>query len=198
MSAWAINAIPPAEMCLSQILLSLRGYFRTVRQYRELKSFDAKKYWRPGVQDETVGLIGLGYIGSLLRQKLRDYPVKVIAHDPFLTDARAKELDVTPVSLEELFAKARISSAITSRISNRPAACSNKKLFASLREGATFINTGRGAQVIEADMIAVLKARPDLTALAGRHLAGAAAGRFGTLAAAERRHLTAYRRHDRP
>ena len=52
MSAWAINAIPPAEMCLSQILLSLRGYFRTVRQYRELKSFEAKKYWRPGVQDE--------------------------------------------------------------------------------------------------------------------------------------------------
>ena len=39
--------------------------------------------------DETVGLIGLGYIGSLLREKLRDYPVKVIAHDPFLTDTRA-------------------------------------------------------------------------------------------------------------
>ena len=50
MSAWAINAIPPAEMCLSQILLSLRGYFRTVRQYREHKNFEAKKYWRPGVQ----------------------------------------------------------------------------------------------------------------------------------------------------
>ena len=41
----------------------------------------------------------------------------------------------------------------------------DKKLFASMREGATFINTGRGAQVIEADLIAVLKARPDLTAL---------------------------------
>ena len=34
-----------------------------------------------------------------------------------------------------------------------------------MRDGATFINTGRGAQVVEADMIAVLKARPDLTAL---------------------------------
>jgi phosphoglycerate dehydrogenase-like enzyme len=36
MSAWAINAIPPSEMCLSQILLSLRGYFRSVRNYKEM------------------------------------------------------------------------------------------------------------------------------------------------------------------
>jgi phosphoglycerate dehydrogenase-like enzyme len=163
-SAWAINAIPPAEMCLSQILLSLRGYFRTARQYRELKSFDAKRYWRPGVQDETIGLIGLGYIGALLRQKLRDYPLKVIAHDPFLTAARATELDVTPVSLEELFAKSYIvSNHIPDNETTRGVL--TKKLFESMRDGATFINTGRGAQVVEADMIAVLKARPDLTAL---------------------------------
>lgn len=163
-SAWAINAIPPAEMCLSQILLSLRGYFRTARQYRELKSFDAKKYWRPGVQDETIGLIGLGYIGALLRQKLRDYPLKVIAHDPFLTAARATELDVTPVSLEELFAKSYIvSNHIPDNETTRGVL--TKKFFESMRDGATFINTGRGAQVVEADMIAVLKARPDLTAL---------------------------------
>jgi phosphoglycerate dehydrogenase-like enzyme len=41
----------------------------------------------------------------------------------------------------------------------------DRKLFANMREGATFINTGRGAQVVEPDLIAVLKARPDLTAL---------------------------------
>ena len=34
-----------------------------------------------------------------------------------------------------------------------------------MREGAAFINTGRGAQVREDELIAVLKARPDLTAL---------------------------------
>jgi phosphoglycerate dehydrogenase-like enzyme len=163
-SAWAINAIPPAEMCLSQILLSLRGYFRTVRQYREQKSFDAKKYWRPGVMDETIGLIGLGYIGSLLREKLRDYPLKVIAHDPFLTKERAAELDVTSVSLEDLFARAYIVSNHIPDLETTRGVL-DKKLFASMRDGATFINTGRGAQVVEADLIAVLQARPDLTAL---------------------------------
>jgi phosphoglycerate dehydrogenase-like enzyme len=38
-------------------------------------------------------------------------------------------------------------------------------LFARLREGATFINSGRGAQVVEADLARVLAARPDLTGL---------------------------------
>ncbi len=41
----------------------------------------------------------------------------------------------------------------------------NGPLLESLREGATFINTGRGAQVVEADLVRVLQARPDLTAL---------------------------------
>jgi phosphoglycerate dehydrogenase-like enzyme len=163
-SAWAINAIPPAEMCLSQILLSLRGYFRSVRQYRDVKTHAAKSYWRPGVMDETVGLIGLGFIGTLLRQKLSDYPLKIIANDPLLSKERAAELDVTPVSLEDLFAKSYI---VSNHIPDLPTTQKviTRKHFASMREGATFINTGRGAQVVEADMITVLKERPDLTAL---------------------------------
>ena len=163
-SAWAINAIPPAEMCLSQVLLSLRGYFRSVRQYRETKTHAAKAYWRPGVMDETVGLIGLGYIGTLLRKKLADYPLKVIAHDPFLTKERAAALDVTAVSLEGLFAK---STIVSNHIPDLPTTRGvlTRKLFESLRDGATFINSGRGAQVVEEDLIVVLKERPDLTAL---------------------------------
>jgi phosphoglycerate dehydrogenase-like enzyme len=164
MSAWAINAIPPAEMCLSQILLSLRGYFRTVRQYRAMQSFDAKKYWRPGVMNETIGLIGLGYIGSLLRRKLRDYPLQVIAYDPFLNQQRAAELEVVPVSLVDLFRSAYIVSNHIPDLETTRGVL-DRKLFASMREGATFINTGRGAQVVEADLIAVLKERSDLTAL---------------------------------
>lgn len=163
-SAWAINAIPPSEMCLSQILLSLRGYFRTVRQYREMKTFEAKKFWRPGVTEETVGLIGLGYIGTRVRELLHDYPLKVIAHDPFLTPERAKALDVEAVTLEEVFRRSSIvSNHIPDLESTRGTL--NAALFTTLRKGATFINTGRGAQVVEADLIKVLKARPDLTAL---------------------------------
>lgn len=163
-SAWAINAIPPSEMCYAQILLSLRVYFRTVRQYRAIGTHAAKDYWRPGVESETVGLIGLGYIGTRVVNLLRAHPLKVIAHDPFLTAKRAAEIGVEPVALDELFKRAYVVSNHIPDVEGTRGTL-NAALFKSLREGATFINTGRGAQVVEADLVATMKARPDLTAL---------------------------------
>lgn len=164
-SAWAINAIPVAEMCLSQILLSLRGYFRSVRRYRELHDTTAaKRFMRPGVANETIGLIGMGHIGTRLRHLLRDYPLEIIVHDPMLTAERAAELDVVQVDLATLFGRSFI---VSNHIPDLPSTRGTlgAPLFAAMREGATFINTGRGAQVIEDDLIAVLRDRTDLTAL---------------------------------
>lgn len=164
-SAWAVNAIPVAEMCLAQILLALRGYFRTVRRYREHREIAAAKdFWRPGVNGEVIGLIGMGFIGTRLRHLLRRHPLRVIAHDPWLTAVRAEELVVEPVSLEEVFSRALIvSNHIPDLPSTRGVLTATH--FARMREGATFINTGRGAQVVESDLIRVLGERPDLTAL---------------------------------
>lgn len=164
MSAWAVNAIPSSEMCLAQMLLSLRGYFRTVRNYKEMRTHDAKTFHRPGVMDETIGLIGLGYIGTRVVELLRPFPVRVIAHDPFLTPERAQKLGVTPVALDALFRQAFIVSNHIPDLEWTRGTL-NRALFESMRDGATFINTGRAAQVVEADLIAVLKSRPDLTAL---------------------------------
>jgi phosphoglycerate dehydrogenase-like enzyme len=163
-SAWDINAIPVAEMCLSQILLSLRGYFRATRRYAELKTPAAKAFPRSGVNGESVGLIGLGRIGTRLRRHLAGFPLRVLAHDPFLTPARARELDVEAVSLDEVFARALVVSNHIPDLDDTRGVLTLRH-FAAMREGATFINTGRGAQAVEADLVRVLAARPDLTAL---------------------------------
>jgi phosphoglycerate dehydrogenase-like enzyme len=162
--AWDINAIPVAEMCLSHILLSLRGYFSAVRRYKEMKTGVAKTFPRSGVFGETVGLIGLGKIGTRVRDLLANYPVKVIAHDPFLTDSRAKELEVESVSLEQVFERSLVVSNHIHDLKSTAGAL-NATHFKVMREGATFINSGRGAQVVEQDLIRVFSARPDLTAL---------------------------------
>ncbi len=163
-SAWEINAIPVGEMCLSQILLSLRGYFRAERQYREMKTLEAKMFRRSGVYGETVAMLGMGKIGTRLTELLRDYPLDVIAYDPFLTEERAAELGVERVTLDAAFARA---SVVCNHIPDLPSTRGvlNRNHFLKLRDGATFINTGRGAQVVEDDLISVLSERPDLTAL---------------------------------
>jgi phosphoglycerate dehydrogenase-like enzyme len=164
-SAWAINAIPTAQLVLSQILLTCRGYFRAARQYaatRELAA--AKAFPRVGAQGETIGLIGMGWIARRLTKHLLELNLRVIACDPFLSAQRARELGVEKVELPELFAR---SYVVSNHVPDLP---STKQMFGAalferLRDGATFINSGRGAQVVEADLARVLAARPDLTAL---------------------------------
>jgi phosphoglycerate dehydrogenase-like enzyme len=166
-SAWAVNAIPSAELVYAQILLTCRGYFRAVRQYAATRDLSAAKaFHRSGAAGETIGLIGTGYIARRLATHLHAHGFRVLASasDPFLTDERAREMGVEKVGLEELFER---SYVVSNHVPDLP---STKQLlggalFERMRDGATFINSGRGAQVVEADLARVLAARPDLTAL---------------------------------
>jgi phosphoglycerate dehydrogenase-like enzyme len=164
-SAWAVNAIPTAELVLSQILLTCRGYFRGARQYAATKDVSrAKDFRRAGAAGETIGLIGLGWIARRLTRHLHGFGFRVIASDPFLTVERARELGVEKVSVEDVFARAYV---VSNHVPDLPDTKQifDADLFARMRDGATFVNSGRGAQVVEGDLARVLAARPDLTAL---------------------------------
>jgi phosphoglycerate dehydrogenase-like enzyme len=164
-SAWAINAIATAQLVVSQVLLTCRGYFRAVRQYQSTRTLaGARSFRRTGAAGETIGLIGLGWIGRRVAAQLRDLGFRVLAVDPYLTSERAESLGVQKTTLEELFAR---SYVVSNHVPDLPStqALLGAPLLRTLREGATFINSGRGAQVIESDLIAVMRQRPDLTAL---------------------------------
>ena len=154
-SAWQANAIPVAEFCLGQILLGLKGYFRYARTLNCREKFNQSMRGR-GTYGETVVLIGDGAVANKLRELLGNFNLKVIMI-PSRPEWRT-------VSLEEAFKTAFV---ISNHLPNRDdnIGVINRTHFESMRYGATFINTGRGAQVNEADMIEVFKARPDLTAL---------------------------------
>jgi phosphoglycerate dehydrogenase-like enzyme len=164
-SAWAANAVPVAEFTLAQILLSCKGYFRNTRDCRDADQRHAGQVFRgAGVFGETVGLIGIGMIGRSLCRLLKPFSLQIIGHDPYLSDEMAAELGIEMVDLETLFAR---SYVVSNHLPNIPAtrAMLKGKHFAALREHATFINTGRGAQIVEEDLLDVLEQRPDLTAL---------------------------------
>jgi phosphoglycerate dehydrogenase-like enzyme len=128
------------------------------------KGGKAKSFGRFGVNGETIGVIGLGRIGTRLTEHLRPFGFHVLANDPFLTAERASELGVERVCLKELFERSYVVSNHIPDLATTKGVLDGS-LFESMREGATFINTGRGAQVVEADLVRVLNERPDLTAL---------------------------------
>lgn len=165
-SAWAANAVPVAEYTVAQIILANKGYFLTNRLYQKQMRKEAKVAFAGcnGNYGETVGIIGAGMIGKLVIQMLKAYRLKVIVFDPFLPDEKAKDLGVEKCDLPTLFEKAFV---VSNHLANNEQTQGMLKypLFSQMRENAVFINTGRGAQVVEEDLVRILEERPDLTAL---------------------------------
>ena len=165
-SAWAANAVPVAEFTVAQIILSNKGYFLTNRLYHSRGNKAAKDAFNKcnGNYGETVGIIGAGMIGKLVIQMLKQYRLKALVFDPFLSDEKAKELGVEKCELPELFERAFV---VSNHLANneQTKGMLNYDLFHRMRENAVFINTGRGAQVVEDDLVRVLQERPDITAL---------------------------------
>jgi phosphoglycerate dehydrogenase-like enzyme len=165
-SAWVANGIPVAEFTLSQILLSCKGYFRNIHEIHSNPQANIRKTAPsgPGIYNATVALIGFGVIARKLSELLRNFSVNVLVVDPFVDDNTLREYGVTRATLEEAFADALV---VSNHLPNIPPTVGmlEGKHFRSMRDGASFINTGRGQQIREDEMIAVLRDRPDLTAL---------------------------------
>lgn len=165
-SAWAANAVPVAEFAVSQIILANKGFFLTSRLYHAKGNRAAKEAFKKcnGNYGETVGIIGAGMIGTLVIRMLKRYNLKVVVFDPFLPDEKAAELGVEKLELAELFARAFV---VSNHLANNDQTKGMLTYghFCRMRENAVFINTGRGAQVVEEDLVQILKERPDLTAL---------------------------------
>jgi len=165
-SAWGANAVPVAEMTVAQIILANKGYFLSNRIFHSQGRQAADAAFRKcnGNYGETVGIIGAGMIGKLVINMLKQYNLKVTVFDPFLPDEKARELGVEKCELTELFER---SFVVSNHLANneQTKGMLNYDLFRLMRENAVFINTGRGAQVVEDDLVRILTERPDLTAL---------------------------------
>ena len=164
-SAREVNAQVVAEFCQAQVLLANKGYFRNVRQTRDpLTAHPLVAVCGPGNRGTTVALLGYGAIGRILRKLLSPLPIEILVVDPTISEEQAATDGVRLVNLEEAFSTAQV---VSNHLPDFPDLkhCLKEQHFAAMREGSTFINTGRGAQVDEAGLIGVLRARPDLTAL---------------------------------
>ncbi len=166
-SAWGANAVPVAEYTVAQIILASKGYFLSSKM---IKSPDGRKkaseyaFKMPGNYNTTVGIIGAGMIGRMVIEMLKAYNLEVLVYDPFLSDEKAQLLGAKKVSLEEIFTECQV---ISNHVANLPETVGmfNYDLFKLMKDNAVFINTGRGAQVVEDDLIKILTEKPYITAV---------------------------------
>ena len=159
-TAATANAVPVSEYTLASILFSLKHGWRYAMQVKRDARFPTKTIV-PGAYEGIVGLVSLGLIGRLVRDRLRPFDLRVLAYDPYVRAEYARELDVQLLPLADLFRRSDVVSLHTPLLEETEGMITGAH-FASMKQGATFINTARGAIVHEKEMIEVLKQRPDL------------------------------------
>ena len=154
-SAWAANAIPVAQTTVSMMVMGLKNAFESRRRTREEQSWVKAQPMR-GVYGAKVGIIGVGQIGRKVVELLQSYDVELYCYDPYLTDETARDLSVTPMELDDMF---RTCDVVSLHAPNLPSTQNmlQGKHFASMKDGAVFINTARGALIREDEMIEELK-----------------------------------------
>ncbi len=167
-SAYAINAIPVAEYCLSQILFCLKCGYQFINSLWQTRTWPeflgTERNAIAGCYGSTVGIISLGAISRRTIELLKPFHTNIMVSSGHLTDEEAAQLGVQKATIEEIFKKADVVSL------HSPDTPRNKGLitaehFASMKPNTSFINTARGAIVRQNELIEVLKERTDLVAV---------------------------------
>jgi phosphoglycerate dehydrogenase-like enzyme len=162
-SAYAANAVPVSEYTLAAILFSLKRGWHFAFSARREKALPGQGQV-PGAYGSTVGLVSLGMVGRLVRERLQPFALNVVAYDPYVTSEEARVLGVDLISLEDLFVSSEVVSLHAPWLPETEGMILGSHL-ASMKRNATLINTSRGAVVREAEMVEVLEERPDLWAV---------------------------------
>lgn len=144
------NIVSAAELTVGHILSLAR---RIPAAHASLSSGAWKRSSFTGAElfEKTVGIIGLGRIGALVAARLNAFDMRVIAYDPYITSARAQQLGVQLVTLEELVAE---SDFITIHMPKTPETTGMiaAEQFAAMKPTAFVVNVARGGLIDEADL----------------------------------------------
>ncbi len=162
-SGWGANAIPVAEFTVAQILLANKGYFRNIRDCANHENRSIA-FRGTGNYGTTIALLGAGMIGRKVIELLRPFCLHILVFDPLLSEEDSVHLGVEKVSLDEAFRRGMV---VSNHMANVPETMGMLQAdhFSAMPENAVFINTGRGASVLEEDLVGVLRQRSDLNAL---------------------------------
>jgi len=98
---------------------------------------------------KTVGVVGLGRIGQLVAQRLAAFEAHIVAYDPYVSAARAAQLGIELLSLDDLLARANFISVHLPK-TPETAGLIGKEALAKTKPGVIIVNAARGGLIDEA------------------------------------------------
>jgi D-3-phosphoglycerate dehydrogenase len=141
------NIISAAELTIGHIL-SLARHIPAGHASLSQGQWKRSKYTGVELYEKTIGIIGLGRIGALITARMQAFDTKVIAFDPYVTSARAQQLGVQLVSLEELLTTADFVTIHMPKTPETTGMISDDQL-ALMKSTAYIVNVARGGLIDE-------------------------------------------------
>ncbi|MBU3654060.1 MAG: hydroxyacid dehydrogenase, partial [Limnohabitans sp.] len=157
------NADSVAEHTLALMLSVSRRMVESDRRMRREQGFTREDVMGHEIRGKTVGLVGMGHIGTRVAKLAQAFGMQVLAVDPFLSAEDIQKRGARSVRFSELLAQSDVVSLHCPRDATT-LKMMNADTFAQMKPGALFINTARGGLHDEAALT---------QALTSGHLAGA-------------------------
>jgi D-3-phosphoglycerate dehydrogenase len=118
--------------------------------------WDRKQFQGVELAGKTLGVLGMGRIGTEVARRALAFGMKVVGYDPFLTEARAKALGVELAGdLDDVYREADFIT-VHMPVTEQTRGMLNTAAFAKMKPGVRIVNCARGEIVVENDLIAAL------------------------------------------
>jgi D-3-phosphoglycerate dehydrogenase/(S)-sulfolactate dehydrogenase len=157
------SSVTVAELTIAMMLALSRHIAQATASVKAGK-WEKKRFQGRELAGKTLGVVGIGNIGSVVVDRARAMKMDVVAYDPFISPEIAAQLGVQIVTLDELWRRADVVS-LHVPLTDQTRNIVNAGTIAKMRKGALLVNCARGGLVDE-------KALAD--ALLSGHLGGAA------------------------
>ena len=157
------NAASVAEHTFGLMLGVSRRMLECDRRMRRDQGFSREDVMGHEIRGKTVGLVGIGHVGTRVAALAHAFGMEVLATDPLLEPAEITRRGATPVPLDDLLAASDFVSLHCPRDATTLRMI-DARAFARMKPGAIFITTARGGIHVETALVAALQSG---------HLAGA-------------------------
>jgi len=151
------NTITTAEHAIS-LMTSLARQIPQATASMRAGKWEKNRFNGKELYEQTLGVIGLGNIGSIVADRARGLRMRVIAFDPLVSDERAQRLGVDLVSLDELFRQADVIT-VHVPLTEGTRGLLGREAFAKMKRGVLIVNAARGGIVDEAALVEAIEAK---------------------------------------
>jgi len=141
------NVVSAAEQAVALLLACARN-IAPANAALKAGRWERSRWTGVEIADKTVGVVGLGRIGVLFAQRMSAFGTRLVAYDPYISPARAAQIGVRLVTLEELL---RESDFISIHLPKTPETVGliGKDQLALCKPGVRIVNAARGGLVDE-------------------------------------------------